>query len=122
MKTIISIFLLVSAVTFQVEVFANHEGHPHEASVDGKVESSKPDGEGVGEIVTIKAKGLVCDYCARALEKVFMKRPEVQGLAVDLTTKIITIRLKDGQTLDDKTLRDLVTKAGYNIESVERNG
>lgn len=73
-----------------------------------------------GQAIHVKAKGLVCDFCARSLEKVFRKRPEVEDITVDLTTKEIRILLKGGQALDDETVRKLVTDSGYNVEAIER--
>lgn len=74
-----------------------------------------------GELISVKAKGLVCEFCAKALEKVFLKRKEVSGISVDLTTKEILVNLKEGQSLDDAVLTELITDAGYNIESIDRN-
>ncbi len=74
----------------------------------------------VGETILIKAKGLVCDFCVRALEKTSKKRPEIAGFSVDLTTKLIEIKLKKGSSMDDEAIQKFVTDAGYNIESIER--
>ncbi len=74
-----------------------------------------------GEVISVKAKGLVCDFCARALEKLFGRREEVSSISVDLTSKLITIQLKEGQSMDDATVEKLVTDSGYNIESIERS-
>ena len=98
---------------------ADDAGHSHDVPAQGVTEASKP-GEEAGDVVQVKAKGLVCDFCARALEKVIMKRPEVEGMKVDLTSKVIAIRLKKGRSLDDETIKSLVTAAGYNIEAIER--
>jgi len=40
--------------------------------------------------VTVKVNGLVCDFCARALEKIFSKQDSVENIEVDLTTKMVT--------------------------------
>ncbi len=72
------------------------------------------------EVVRVKAKGLVCDYCVRAMEKVIRKRPEVQDLKIDLTTKQVELTLKEGQTLDDKTITELVIESGYTVDTIER--
>ena len=37
---------------------------------------------------------MVCDFCAQAIEKVFMKREEVQGINVDLDNQKVVIYLK----------------------------
>jgi len=72
------------------------------------------------ETITVKVKGMVCDFCARALEKTFKKQDSVAGIDVDLTSKIVTIALKDGASLEDDTIERLVTDAGYNIEEISR--
>ncbi len=73
-----------------------------------------------GEIVTINVNGMVCDFCAQAIEKVFMKQDAVESIKVDLTTKQITATLKDNQNIDDETITKLVTDSGSAIESIER--
>jgi copper chaperone CopZ len=66
--------------------------------------------------VRVSVNGLVCDFCARALEKVFSKEKAVQGIDVNLDTKIITINFNDGQSIDDERITQLITNAGYNVE------
>lgn len=73
-----------------------------------------------GELVVVKAKGLVCEFCAKALEKVFMRQDEVAGIHVNLSTKDILISFKNGAALDDKTIEKFIHDAGYNIESILR--
>jgi copper chaperone CopZ len=70
--------------------------------------------------VHVSVHGLVCDFCARALEKVFGKEDAVKGIDVNLDTKIITVNFKEGQSLDDKTITKLITDAGYNVEGIHR--
>jgi len=70
--------------------------------------------------VSVGLNGLVCDFCARALNKVFRKRDEVAYTHVDLNTKILSVIFHAGQTLDDVQLEKLVAKAGYDMASVER--
>ena len=72
------------------------------------------------EMITIKVNGLVCDFCARALEKTFNNQDSVAGIDVDLTAKIVTIVLKEGARLDDAAIENLVTSAGYNVEEITR--
>lgn len=66
----------------------------------------------------ISVNGLVCDFCARALEKTFGKREEVKGINVDLEKKIVTIHFNDGKTIDDATLTQIITDSGYNVEGI----
>lgn len=64
--------------------------------------------------------GLVCDFCARALEKTFGKKDEVENIDVDLDKKIVTINFKEGQNLDDETITKLITDSGYAVTGIRR--
>ena len=70
------------------------------------------------QIVDVKVNGLVCDFCARAIEKVFTKREEVTDTKVDLSEGQILIGLKPGQSLDNGTIEQYVNDAGYDMVSV----
>lgn len=74
-----------------------------------------------GQEVTVNVNGLVCDFCARAIEKVFGKKDEISAVKVDLDQKIIALNFKDGQNIDDETITKLVTDAGYNVVSIARS-
>lgn len=71
--------------------------------------------------VDVKINGLVCDFCAQAMEKVFGKQDEVADISVDLDTKIVTINMKDGQNMDDAVITKLITDSGYNVEEIMRH-
>ncbi len=72
--------------------------------------------------VEVDIYGLVCDFCARALEKVFGEEDAVDGIEVDLDAKIVTIHLKDGRQLDDAIIKKNIIDSGYNVEEIRRNG
>ena len=72
------------------------------------------------EVVKIGVNGMVCDFCARAIEKVFMKQEAVESIDVNLTDKLIKAVMKDGQTLDDETITNLVNDSGYAIADIKR--
>jgi len=63
--------------------------------------------------------GLVCDFCARALEKVFTKNENFDSLNINLDNGLVNISFKEGKTIDDKTLTKLITDSGYNVVSIE---
>ncbi|MEM9053868.1 MAG: heavy-metal-associated domain-containing protein, partial [Pseudomonadota bacterium] len=71
-------------------------------------------------MVTAKVKGMVCDFCARAVTKVFGKNEAVKNVHVDLDTQEIHVTLKPGGYLSDETVGDLVKKSGYTLVSVAR--
>ncbi len=71
-------------------------------------------------MVTAKVNGMVCDFCARAVTKVFGKEEAVDTVHVDLDRGEIHITLKAGTDLSDERVSDLVKKSGYDLVSVER--
>lgn len=73
-----------------------------------------------GQVAHIKVNGLVCDFCAQALEKVFGRQEAVEDITVDLNAKLITVTFKDGQSLDDAAMTKLVTDSGYTVENIHR--
>lgn len=66
----------------------------------------------------VDVNGLVCDFCARALEKIFSKQEVVENINVDLDEKVITINYVEGGSLDDETITQLITDSGYNVEAI----
>ena len=72
------------------------------------------------DTINLKVNGLVCDFCARSLEKVFLKRGDVAGIKVDLGKGSIVVAMKPGSTIDDATLTKLITDSGYNIANIGR--
>ena len=71
-------------------------------------------------MVTAKVNGMVCDFCARAVTKVFGKEDAVENVHVDLDRGEIHVTLKSGAELSDDRVGELVKKSGYDLVSVER--
>ena len=63
---------------------------------------------------------MVCDFCARALEKVFSKKQEVAKIDVDLDNGKIFINFNDNANLEDSTIHKLVTNSGYDVVKINR--
>lgn len=105
--------LLLTAVTlgFSVPVYAQHAVEHNEVQVEQVLQSGD---------AHVSVNGLVCDFCARALEKVFGKEEAVKAIDVNLDTKIITINFNEGQSLSDERITQLITDAGYNVEGIHR--
>lgn len=111
--------LLTVIIISATQVFASHS-HDHRNLSKADVQDSMPGVENADNIITAQIDGLVCDFCARALEKVFGKRVEVSGIEVNLDTKIVTIGLKKAADIDDATIMRLITDAGYNVVKIKR--
>jgi copper chaperone CopZ len=68
----------------------------------------------------VQVNGMVCDFCAQAISKSFKRRAEVADIRVDLTAKVVSLDFKPGQTLDEATIRRIVTNAGYTVVTLRR--
>ncbi|MBI1273569.1 MAG: hypothetical protein GC131_05755 [Alphaproteobacteria bacterium] len=120
MKNALTI-LTFAAVLIASPAFANHQGHDHA----GTPVNTAALHEGVkaaqcADTINVKVNGLVCDFCARALEKVFGARSEVTGINVDLDNGKVVIATMPGQTIDDDTVAQLITDSGYNVTAIDR--
>ena len=71
-------------------------------------------------IVYVSVNGLVCDFCARSIEKMFEKKEAVSRISVDLENMLITIFLRDNQKLNDETIIELIKDSGYDVIEVKR--
>ena len=74
-----------------------------------------------GILLSVSVEGMVCDFCAQAIEKVFMKKKEVAGITIDLDNQNVTIALKENNDINNKIIEELFLNAGYNITSIDRN-
>lgn len=77
---------------------------------------------GAVQAETIKAtvNGMVCAFCATGIEKTFRAQDAVADVKVDLETKVVTVHTKPQQTLDDATVTQFITDAGYTVTKIER--
>ena len=71
---------------------------------------------------TIKAtvNGMVCGFCATAIEKTFKRQTEVKSVNVDLKNRLVTIDTKQGQTLEDAKVGQLLKNSGYSVVKIDR--
>ena len=72
------------------------------------------------EILNISVKGLVCDFCARSIEKLFKKENSVEEIDVNLEKMLIIIRLKNGETLNNEKVIKLINDSGYDVQEINR--
>lgn len=117
MKAIFTVFtaaLLLSTAP----AWANHGSHNHPEEAPSKSAGTAVEGAACEDKVNIRVNGMVCDFCARALEKVFGKREEVSGIRVDLDNSLVTVAMKPGKTIDDATLTRLITDSGYDVQDI----
>ena len=73
-----------------------------------------------GILLTVVVEGMVCDFCAQAIQKVFLKKEQVAGITVDLDNQNVIIALKEDTDITDNIIEDLFINAGYNVSEINR--
>ena len=73
------------------------------------------------EVLSISVNGLVCDFCARSIEKLFSKKESVKSINVNLEQMLITISLKKGKSLNDDIITKVITDSGYDVREIRRD-
>ncbi len=73
------------------------------------------------KVVEVDVNGLVCEFCAVAIEKKFKKQKKfVEKVKIDLETKKLFIYFKKGKNLSDDEIKNIVKNSGYNVEKINR--
>ncbi len=70
---------------------------------------------------TIKANvnGMVCAFCAQGIEKKMRALSQTKDVYVNLKQRIVAVELKDGQSLSNDTVKDLIKDAGYEVTRID---
>ena len=67
----------------------------------------------------VEVKGMVCDFCAQSLKKVFGKKEAVKEIDVNLDTQKVTVQFNDSQQLTDEEIKEAIDWAGYDLVNIE---
>ena len=68
----------------------------------------------------IHVNGMVCDFCARTIEKTMKETDGVTGVSVDLTAKTVTLALDPSKPApSDAQLTALITDSGYDTVKID---
>lgn len=63
--------------------------------------------------MVIKVDGMTCAVCVAAVTEALKANENVEEVDIDLETGFVTVRLKEGQELEQETIAQLITDAGY---------
>ena len=99
----------------------SHEGHLHEQLVDGKkldVDPVRFDKFKMGlenaQIAVVNVKGMVCDFCARGIEKTFKKDKNIKKIDVDLSRGKVLIAYNNSQKVKFDDIKEKILINGQN--------
>jgi len=99
----------------------SHEGHLHGQVVDGEKLQVDPqrfdnfiDGLSSAQIAIVDVNGMVCDFCARGIEKTFKRDEQVKKIDVDLSKGKVLIAYTDEKTIDFAEIEEKIIANGQN--------
>lgn len=81
---------------------------------------AEPAAEQAASRITAHVNGMVCDFCAQAVTRVFQREPGVSTVAVDLDEGTINVTLEPGAAITDERVGELVRDSGYALDRIER--
>jgi copper chaperone CopZ len=119
---LLSIFTLITwAENPHNHMHHSHEGHLHEQLVDGKkleVDPIRFDNFVMGlensQIAIVNVKGMVCDFCARGIEKTFKKDTNVKKIDVDLSKGKVLIAYNNNKKIKFDEIKEKILINGQN--------
>ncbi|MDB2382769.1 heavy-metal-associated domain-containing protein [Porticoccaceae bacterium] len=127
--------LLFGLLTLSTAIYAehhdtgsmhSHEGHIHNEMVDGKtldVDAQRFDTFMIGidnnTIVVVSVQGMVCDFCARGIEKTFSKDKRVSKIDVDLASGKVLLAFSEANEIDSADIRKKILNNGLNTTDIQ---
>ena len=103
-----------------------HPGHSHDRLVDGeKLEVDLKrferfvEGLSHSQIAIVSVKGMVCDFCARGIEKTFKRDSDVTKVDVDLSNGKVLIAFKRNRTIDFDDIKEKILANGQNATDLK---
>ena len=115
-----TLLFFVSTLALANEKDHSNHDHNHDHTENKQIEIHAGSIDPNGTLMTVAVEGMVCDFCAQAIEKVFMKREEVAGITVNLEDQNVIISLKSEKDIENTIIEELFLNAGYNIQTIDR--
>ena len=117
---LLSILLFISTFALANEQDHSNHDHNHDHMESNQIEVQAGSIDPNGTLMTVAVEGMVCDFCAQAIERVFMKREEVAGITINLDDQNVIISLKSEKDIENTTIEELFLNAGYNVQTINR--
>lgn len=104
----------------------SHEGHMHEMLVDGKKLEVDPirfdrfvENLSDAQIAVVDVNGMVCDFCARGIEKAFQKDSSIKRIDVDLSKGKVLLAYSNGVEIDFDDIKKKILANGQNATGMK---
>ena len=104
----------------------SHGGHMHDVLIDGKKLEVDPDrfdkfveGQKNLQVAVISVNGMVCDFCARGIERTFKKDKSVQKIDVDLTRGKVLVMYAQSAKVNFEDIKQKILSNGQNATDLQ---
>ena len=104
----------------------SHEGHMHDVLIDGKKLEVDPvrfdkfvEGKKNLQVAVISVNGMVCDFCARGIERTFKKDKAVQKIDVDLTRGKVLVMYTQSAKVNFEDIKQKILSNGQNATDLQ---
>ena len=127
MKKITALMLLfANASIVTANENADHAMHQADVFVDGSTVDIDPeqikqftsDLQG-GQVAVVSVMGMVCDFCARGIEKTFKRDKSVAKVDVDLSKGKVLIAFDTEEPIDRAEIDRKILANGQNVTAVQ---
>ena len=130
MNRIVGIILCLTTATWadtaQKQIQNAHDGHLHKELVDGVKLEVDPirlakliAGLSDTQVAVVSVKGMVCDFCARGIEKTFRKDGDVKKIDVDLRKGKVLIAYGMEKKIDFEDVKKKIQANGQNATDIK---
>lgn len=104
----------------------SHKGHMHKEFVKGEKFDINPDrfdsfasGLKQVQIAIVNVNGMVCDFCARGIEKSFSKDMNLKKIDVDLSKGKILLAYDSEKIISFDEIKKLIVENGQNATGIK---
>ena len=108
------------------DVHHNHEGHLHTKLVDGaemKLDAERFDkfvlDQSGNQIAVVSVTGMVCDFCARGIEKTFQKDTSIKKIDVDLANGKVLIAYDAAAKIVNEDIEQKILSNGQTVTDIQ---
>ena len=130
MQKLYILFFILSTCAWADITQKNTEQSPHEKTVQFQLDGNEINLNNPGladflgnmsdaQIAVVNVKGMVCDFCARGIEKTFRKDPSVRKVDVDLSKGKVLIAYEKGSVIDFEDIKKRILSNGQNAIDME---
>ena len=124
--TTLLFFTYLSANSYERHEKHPHSQHQHEVLINGEnfvIDKPRLDeflhGLSASQIAIVNVNGMVCDFCARGIEKTFLKDPNVEKIDVDLARGKVTIAYLNKDAVDFEKIKEQILSNGQTATSMK---